>query len=32
MNLERINLEKRKLEAKYTRPLRAIFKQMNQDA
>lgn len=32
MNLRQIDLQKRKLEAKYIKPLRAIFKQMNEDA
>lgn len=32
MNLREIDLQKRVLEAKYYKPLRAIFKQMNKDA
>lgn len=32
MNLRGIDLQKRKLEAKYIKPIRAIFSQMNKDA
>lgn len=32
MNVRQIDLQKRKIEAKYIAPLRAIFRQMNQDA
>tara|TARA_R110000868_G_scaffold17344_1_gene76317 strand:+ start:3479 stop:4480 length:1002 start_codon:yes stop_codon:yes gene_type:complete len=32
MNLREIDLQKRVLEAKYTKPIRAIFSQMNKDA
>lgn len=32
MNLRQIDLQKRKIEAKYIKPIRAIFKQMDEDA